>query len=85
MSPPCERAMSRALVLVAGVVEPQERLEHFLAHVLRNARPVVVHNYLEIAMIAMPGDRDGVGVPRGVRYQIGETALERGRLHRDHG
>jgi hypothetical protein len=42
MSPPCAaNAMSRAiasqpgaaLVLVAGVVEPQERLEHFLAHV----------------------------------------------------
>ena len=33
----------------------------------------------------MPGDRDGIGMPCRVRYQIGETALERGRLHRDHG
>ena len=42
MSPPCERAMSRAiaspkpgaaLVLIARIVEPQERLEHLLAHI----------------------------------------------------
>src|SRR6266700_6220360 len=31
-----------ALVLVAGAVQPQERLEHFLAHAGRNARSVVV-------------------------------------------
>jgi hypothetical protein len=28
-----EAEAGAALVLVAGVVEPQERLEHFLAHV----------------------------------------------------
>src|SRR5216684_2515423 len=38
-----------ALVLVAGVVQPQERLEHFLAHVLRNARSVVVDRDGQIA------------------------------------
>src|SRR6476619_2695664 len=31
-----------AFILVAGVVQPQERLEHFLAHIGRNARTVVV-------------------------------------------
>ena len=67
MSPPCERAMSRAmarpkpgaaLVLIARVVEPQERLEHFLAHVGRDAGPVVVDSDGQIAVIAMAGDRD---------------------------
>ncbi len=31
-----------ALILIARVVEPQERLEHFFAHVRRNARAIVV-------------------------------------------
>src|SRR5229473_1139908 len=39
-----------ALILVAGVIEPQERLEHFLAHFGRNAWPVVVDGDREIAV-----------------------------------
>ena len=51
MSPPCERAMSRAiarpepdaaLVLIARLVEPQERPEHVLAMLRRDARAIVV-------------------------------------------
>jgi hypothetical protein len=30
------------LVLIAGIVEPQERFEHLFAHIGRNARPVIV-------------------------------------------
>src|SRR6476659_7725230 len=45
-----------ALILVAGVVEPQKRLEDFLAHVRRNARSVVVDGDREIAVIAVAGD-----------------------------
>ena len=53
-----------ALVLVAGIVEPQERLEHFLAHVGRNSRPVVIDRHRQIAVIAVAGDGDRVGVAR---------------------
>src|SRR5206468_9454045 len=45
-----------ALILVAGVIQPQERLEHFLAHVGGNARSVVVDGDREIAVIAVAGD-----------------------------
>ena len=51
-----------AFVLVAGVVEPQERLEHLLAHVGRDARAVIVDRHGKIAVIAMAGDGDGVGM-----------------------
>src|SRR5436190_24360520 len=39
------------LVLIAGIVEPQERLEHFLPHFEGNARPVVVNRDRQIAVI----------------------------------
>ena len=74
-----------ALVLVAGVIEPQERLEHFLAHALRNARTVVVDRDRQIAVVAVAGDRDRVGVPRRVGHKVGEAAFERRRLHRHGG
>src|SRR5947208_304776 len=48
-----EAQAGAALVLVAGVVEAQERLEYFLAHVVRNAGAVVVDGDREIAMVAM--------------------------------
>ena len=35
-------------------------------------------------MIAMAGDRDRIGMARRVGDEVGETALERGRLHRHH-
>src|SRR5580692_12298280 len=47
-----------ALVLVARVVDAEERLEHFLAHLQRDARPVVVDAHRQPAMIAVPGDGD---------------------------
>src|ERR1700704_2336264 len=39
-----------AFILVAGIIQPQERLEHFLAHVRRNARSVVVDRDRQVAM-----------------------------------
>src|SRR5205085_7612337 len=42
-----------AFVLVAGIVEAQKRLEHFLAHVVRNTGTVVIDCDGEIAVIAM--------------------------------
>src|SRR6516165_62038 len=43
-----------AFILVAGVIETQERLEHVLAHLRRDARSVVVYGHREPTMIAMP-------------------------------
>ena len=45
-----------AFVLIARVIEPQERLEHVLAHVGRNARPVIVDRHGQITVIAVAGD-----------------------------
>ena len=70
-----------AFVLVAGIVEPQERLEHFLAHFSGNARAIVVDGHGQIAVVAMAGDRDRVGVPRRVGDEVGEAALEGSRFH----
>ena len=53
-----EAEAGAAFVLIARVVEPQERLEHILAQGRRDARPVVVDRHREPAMIAMAGDRD---------------------------
>src|SRR5579863_3576330 len=72
-----------ALILIAGVVEAQERLEHVLAHRRRNARPVVVDRDAEPAVVAVAGDGDGRSKARGIADEIGDTALERGRPHRD--
>ena len=73
-----------AFVLIARVVEPQERLEHILAQLRRNARPVVVDRHGEPAVIAVAGDRDRRRKPPGVGDEIGEAAFERRRPHRDH-
>ena len=78
-----EAEAGAALVLVARVVEPQERLEHLLAHRRRNARPVVVDRDGQIAMVAMADDVDGLGKARRIRHQVGDAALERRGLHRD--
>src|SRR5713101_4840216 len=52
------KAQARAaFILVAGAVEPEERLEHFLAHGQRNARSVIVDRDRQITVIAMAGDR----------------------------
>src|ERR1700676_4179555 len=67
-----------AFVLIARVVEPQERLEHLLAHRWWDSRSIVVDGDGEPAGVAMAGDRDGRGKPRRVRYQVGEAALEGG-------
>src|SRR5579871_2983569 len=66
-----EAQASAAFVLVAGIVEPEERLEHLLAHRSRNARTVVIDGDGQIAMIAMAGDGNGVGMPRRVGDEIG--------------
>src|SRR5947208_1148060 len=72
-----------ALVLIARMVESQERLEYLLAHVLGDAGAVVVDGHREPAVIAVPSDRDRQRKARGVRHEIAEAALERRRLHRD--
>src|SRR5690242_13800833 len=59
-----------ALVLVACVVEPQERLEYLFPHAGRNPRTVIVDRDGQIAMVAMSGNRDGDRESSGVRYQI---------------
>src|ERR1700722_18275005 len=78
------KAQARAaLVLVARIVEAKERLEHIVAHVDRNAGPVIVHRHRKPAMVAMAGDRHGRSEARGVGDEVGETALERRRPHCD--
>ena len=78
-----EAEAGAALVLVARIVEAQERLEHLLAQVRRDARAVVVDRDGEPAVIAVAGDRDRGRKARGVRHEIGEAALERRRPHGD--
>src|SRR4029079_8897790 len=70
-----------ALVLVAGVVEAQKRLERLVAHVRRNAGPVVVDRHREPAMIAVPGNGDSRSEARGVGDEIGEATFEGRRPH----
>src|SRR6185295_17655332 len=72
-----------ALILVARVVEPHERLEHLLAHAGWNARTIIIDRDGEPAVIAMAGERDRAGEARRVRHQVGEAAFEGGRTHRD--
>jgi hypothetical protein len=63
MSPPWERAMSRAIASPSplppssgcDVFEPQERLEHVLAQMGGNAGAVVVDGDGEIAVVALAG------------------------------
>src|SRR4051812_45567959 len=53
-----EAKTGAALVLVARIVEPQERLEHFFTHVRRNASAVIIHRQSQPAVIAVAGNRD---------------------------
>ena len=93
MSPPWLLAMSRAmarprpvvaLVLVARVVEPVERLEHVVALGRGNARAVVVD--LDAQPVALGGgaDDDLVAEARGVGDEVGDGALEGLPLQRQH-
>src|SRR5215470_4649824 len=72
-----------ALVLVAGMIEAQERLEHLLAQMRRDPGAVIVDSHGEPAMIAMANDGDRARKARGVGNEIGEAALERGWPHGD--
>ena len=45
-----------AFVLIARVVEPQERLEHLFAQVRRDAGAVVIDGDGEPAVVALTGD-----------------------------
>src|SRR5437764_614040 len=72
-----------AFVLVARIVEAQERLEHLLALMRRDTGTVVVYRHGEPAMVAVAGDRDRRGVPCGVGDEVAEAALEGRRPHRD--
>src|SRR6266851_6899344 len=79
----CESQSGAPLVLVARIVKPQKRLEHFFAHPGRNTRPVVVNGHRQVAMVTMAGDRNRGCKTCGVRHQISKTTLKRGRPNCD--
>src|SRR6187397_3730371 len=56
-----EAEAGAAFVLVARVVAAEERLEHFVTQLGRNAGAVVVDRDGEVAVVAMPGDGDATG------------------------
>src|SRR5258706_46425 len=72
-----------AFVLIARIVEPQERPKHFLAHLRRDAWPVIVDADREPAMIAMTRDGYRLGKARRVRDQVAEAAPQGRLAHRD--
>ena len=61
---------------VARLVEAEERTEHFVAHLGRYARPVVVDMDGEKALIAHRLDMDLLGVALRIGDEIDEAALE---------
>ena len=65
-----ETQAAAALVLIARVVEAQERLENVLAQVRRNAGAVVVDRDGQVAVIAVAGDRNRGG-KAGRRWRRG--------------
>src|SRR6476660_7627778 len=71
-------------ILITRMIEPQERLEHLLAHARRDAGTVVVDGYRQPAVIAMPGGGNGRGKARGIGNEIGEAALEGRGAHGHH-
>src|SRR5713101_8139522 len=72
-----------ALILVARVVKPQERLEHLFAQMRSDTGTVIVDGDGQPAVVAMTGNRDRRRVAGGIGDKIGETAFERRRSHRD--
>src|ERR1700733_4947768 len=66
----CEAQSGAAFILVAGVVEPQEWLEHPPAPAERNAWPVIIDGHRQVAMVAQAGDRNRVGVPCRVGDEV---------------
>src|SRR6476646_4508083 len=71
------------LVLIARLVESEERLENVLAPIGRNARPVIVNVDCQEAPIVRSLDNDFACVMLRVDHKIGDTTLERVRPHRD--
>src|SRR5689334_18888255 len=71
-----------AFVLVAGIVQPEKRFEHFLAHRKGNTRTVVVDRDRQVTVIAVAGNRNRLTVARRIGDEVTKAALERGRLHR---
>jgi biotin synthase-related radical SAM superfamily protein len=49
---------SPSLVLISRIVEPEKRLEHFLAQIRRDAGAVVVDRDSKISMVAVTDDSD---------------------------
>src|SRR4051812_43787677 len=79
----CESKAGVALVLIARIVQAHKWTKHFLAHVRRNAWPIVIDADGDPTMVAVAGDRNLFGKARGVRHQIAKAAPERGRAHGD--
>src|SRR5262245_7603532 len=70
----CEPKPGSALVLVARVVQPQERPEHILPHARGDAGPIVIDGDDQPAMVALASDRDRFAVAGRVRDQVCQTA-----------
>ena len=80
-----EAEAGAALVLVAGLVESHERLEHVLALLRWDARPVVVDGDEEPAgLVVAPRRAMRVAVAGGIGDEIEEQAPEGVRAHRHH-
>ena len=60
-----------AHVLVAGVIEPIERLEHVVAFGRRNSRPVVVDLDAQPVPLGRRADDDLIAETRGIANEVG--------------
>src|SRR5262245_52665833 len=72
-----------AFVLIACIIKPEKRLEYLLAQRGGDAGAVIVHGDGQPAMVAMPCNCDGGGVPSRIGDEIGKAALKCGRSHSD--
>src|SRR6185437_6866311 len=72
-----------AMVLVARLVEAEERPEYVLAALGGHARPIVVDLHGDEAAFAAGRNLRPPPIALGVADEIGEAALDRQRPHRD--
>src|SRR4051812_35145347 len=74
-----------ALILIARIIEPQERFEYLFAQMRCDAGTVVIDGDGQPPVVPMAGDRDRPCMACRIGHEIGETALERRRPDRDDG
>ena len=65
-----------AAIQIARLIKPEKSLEHVLAPILGNPRPVVVDGDFQLMVAALRGKANMLGVTRSVAQQIAETAPE---------